>query len=77
MEQNTNVSIEPEIIELLVDVACNLLGKGSDKLTESFIKCIPKDKLVNAIISAWSAKSQESEVKMGSNVVNFVKIKFK
>jgi hypothetical protein len=77
MEKNTDLDIEYEIIELLVDVACNLLGKGSDKLTESFIKCIPKDKLIRNIISAWSAKSPESEVKMGSNVVNFVKDKFK
>ena len=76
IEKNTNSDIEYEILEHLVDVACNLLGKGSDKLTESFIKCIPKDKLILNIISVWSARSSDSEVKMGSNVVNFVKSKF-
>ena len=75
LEKNTNSDIEYEIIEHLVDVVCNLLGKGGDTLTESFIKCIPKDKLILNIISAWSAKSSDSEVKMGSNVVNFVKSK--
>jgi hypothetical protein len=62
-----------EAKELLVKIACNLLGKGGCPITELFIKDVPFDKLYSNIKTIWLQESESSNnVKMGSEIVNFV-----
>jgi hypothetical protein len=64
-----------EIQELFIKIACNLIGKGGDAIAQLFIKDIPLDKLYSNINIIWSQDDEQlSNVKMGSEVVNFVKI---
>ena len=64
-----------ETQELFIKIACNLIGKGGDATAQLFIKDIPLDKLYGTINYIWSQDHEQlSNVKMGSEVVNFVKI---
>jgi hypothetical protein len=51
-----------------------LIGKGGDEIAELFIKDIPVDKLYENIKIIWSKEFELlNNVKMGSEIVNFVK----
>lgn len=67
-------NLTSESTNLLVKIACNLLGKGGCQITELFIKDIPFDKLYTNIKIIWSEESKSpSSIKMGSEIVSFVK----
>ena len=67
-------SLNYEIKNLFVNIACNIIGKGGDENTILFMNEITIDKLYNHIKNIWLREYELSDaVKMGSDVVNFVK----
>jgi hypothetical protein len=69
-QQNNLVA---ETKDLLIKIACNLIGKGGDETAEIFIRYVPMDKLYENIKIIWQQESEQvGNVKMGTEVVNFV-----
>jgi len=65
--------MQENIKNLLVDIACHLIGKGGDDDTYLFINDVSVDKLYLHINSIWNLKYDENDnVKMGSKIVDFV-----
>lgn len=69
--------VQYEIKELLINISCNLIGKGGDENTKLFMKEVSLEKQYEIIKIIWNQEYELSDaVKMGSELISFVENNF-